>query len=185
MLRKKILLPLTMTMLLSGCLSSTYYVLSTTSQPKQTYNYSKLVIGVEKVTVPEYLFKREIAVADSSSKIRFISHASWAEDLDAGLTQRLIGFLQKKFNAPNVYAYPWGVDKQPNKKVKVQISRFIAQDNHVYLDANWQVENMKTGKVKAKLFSTIVSTSGDANDIVASMDKAFAQLEETVANGIK
>ena len=185
MLRKKILLPLSMTLILSGCLSSNYYVLSTASHPTQTYNYSHKVIGVEKVTVPEYLFKREIAVAESSSKIRLLSNATWAEDLDAGLTQRLIRFIQKKFNAPNVYHYPWGLDSQPTEKIKVQISRFIAQGDMVYLDANWQVENMKTGKIKARLFSTTVPTSGEANDIVSSMDKAFSQLEETVANGVK
>ena len=185
MLRNKILLPLAATLLLSGCLSSNYYVLSTASTPTQTYNDSQMIIGVEKVTVPEYLFKREIAVAESSSKIRLLSNASWAEDLDAGLTQRLIRFLQKKFHAPNVYQYPWGVDKQPMKKVKVQISRFIAQGDKVYLDANWEVENMRTGRSKARLFSTTVGTSADASDIVSAMDRAFGELEERVARGIR
>ena len=172
-------------LLLSGCLGSNYYVLSTASQPTHTYGYSNMVIGVEKVTVPEYLFKREIAVAESSSQIRLLANASWAEDLDAGLTQRLISFLQKKFNQPNVHHYPWGVDKQPTKKVKVQISRFIAQGDKVYLDANWEVKNMRTGRTKARLFSTVVPTSSDASAIVSAMDKAFGELEERVARGIR
>ena len=182
----KILLALLAAFLLSGCLGSNYYVLSTASQPTHTYGYTNtMVIGVEKVTVPEYLFKREIAVAESSSQIRLLPNATWAEDLDAGLTQRLIGFLQKKFNQPNVHHYPWGVDKQPTKKVKVQISRFIAQGDKVYLDANWEVKNMRTGRTKARLFSTTVPTSADASDIVSAMDRAFGELEERVARGIR
>ena len=59
--------------IVSGCTVSNYYVLSMASQPKENYAYKSEVIGVEKVTVPEYLFKREIAVAKSSSQIIFLN----------------------------------------------------------------------------------------------------------------
>jgi cholesterol transport system auxiliary component len=170
---------------LSGCMSSQYYVLSNASNPTETYAYTSQRIGVEKVTVPEYLFKRELAVAKSSSQVEFLGDATWAEDLNAGLTQRLIRFLQKKFNQPHVHAYPWGTDKQPSKKVKVTISRFIAQGDKVYLDANWEVENLRTGRIKARLFSTAVATSRDAKSIVSAMDRAFGELEEVVASGVR
>jgi len=182
---KKIIITLLGMFTLNGCFSSNFYVLSTASQPTHTYAYKQQVIGVEKVSVPEYLFKREIAVAKSSSQIVLLSGATWAEDLDAGLTQRLISFLQKKFNQPNVYAYPWGVDKQPTTKVKVHVTRFIAQGEYVYLDANWEVENMRTHRTKARLFSTKVPTGSEASSIVSAMDKAFGELEEVVARGIR
>ena len=183
MLKKLLLLPLFI--LLNGCFSNNYYVLSTASQPTQHYTSKNRVIGVEKVIVPRYLFKREIAVAQSASHIDFLSGAVWAEDLDAGLTQRLIGFLQKKFNQPNVYAYPWGVQSQPTVKVKVQITRFIAEGDKVYLDANWEVKNMLTHKRKARLFSTTVLTKSEASSIVDAMDKAFGELEEAVSRGLR
>jgi len=183
--RIKILLIFITLLGLSGCVSSNYYVLSTASQPSVTYTHKSRVIGVEKITVPKYLFKREIAVAKSASQIIFLDGAVWAEDLDAGLTHRLIGFLQKKFNQPSVYAYPWGTDKQPSIKVKVHVTRFIAQGERVYLDANWEVENMKSHRRSAKLFSTTVPTKNDASSIVDAMDRAFGKLEEDVARGIK
>ena len=169
---------------LGGCMSSNYYVLSTASQPSATYRHKSRVIGVEKITVPKYLFKREIAIAKSASQIVFLDGAVWAEDLDAGLTHRLIGFLQKKFNQPSVFAYPWGMDKQPNIKVKVQVTRFIAQGERVYLDANWEVKNMRTNKTRAKLFSTTVSAKSDASSVVDAMDRAFGELEEKVAKEV-
>jgi len=170
----------------SGCGSSgNYYVLSVASQPTVVYPSRHKVIGVEKITVPGYLYKREIAVAKSSSQITLLSGSVWGEDLDEGLTNRLISFLQKKFREPSVYAYPWDVDRIPTIKVKVQITRFIAQGNRVYLDADWEVEHMSTGKRRARLFSTSVATGSDASTIVNSMDQAFKQLEESIATGIR
>lgn len=183
----KILLPLIALFGLTSCFSgsSSYYVLSVASQPTHVYAISDMVIGVEKVTVPGYLYKRDIAVAQSNSQITLLGNAQWGEDLDAGLSARLIGFLQKKFNQPNVYAYPWGINHQPNIKVSVHITRFIAQGDKVYLDATWSIENMKTKRRKARLFSTSVPTKSDTKSIVSSMDRAFAEFEETVAVGIK
>lgn len=170
----------------SGCGSSAnYYVLSVASQPKTVYPNKHRVIGVEKITVPGYLYKREIAVAKTSSQISLLSGAVWGEDLDEGLTNRLISFLQKKFRQPSVYAYPWNVDRIPTIKVKVQITRFIAQGDRVYLDADWEVEHMHTGKRRARLFSTTVATRSDASSIVSSMDQAFKQLEESIASGVR
>ena len=183
-MKKKILFTLMSILTLTGCFSSNYYVLSNPSLPTHTYSYSNMRIGVEKVTVPSYLFKRDIAVAQNNSQIRLLPSATWGEDLETGLTHRLITFLQKKFNQPNVYKYPWGVEKQPTKKVKVQISRFIAMGDRVYLDANWEVVNMRSGATKARLFSTTVPTTSDAAAIVSAMDMAFAELEETIAKGI-
>ena len=131
--------------LLNGCLSSSnFYVLSVASQPQSTYASYNRSIGVEKVTIPAYMFKRQIAFAKSPSQIAFMSDSEWGEDLDEGLTHRLISFLQKKFRQPRVYQYPWQTDTLPYKKVKLQVTRFIAYGDRVYLDANWEVETLST-----------------------------------------
>ncbi len=186
---KKINIFLTITALFmfSGCMSSSnYYVLSVASQPSTVYAHKNRVIGVEKVTIPAYLYKRQIAIAKSSSQIGFISGSEWGEDLDEGLTHRLISFLQKKFRQPRVYAYPWNTDTLPDQRVKVQITRFIAYGDRVYLDANWEVKKLSPGRSRSSLFNTSVPTvEGNAASIVNSMDAAFRQLEESIANGLK
>ena len=185
--KMKIILPFIVLLGLNGCVSSSksYYVLSMASHPSVVYTKKNSVIGVEKITVPGYLYKREIAIAKTSNQITLLGNAQWGEDLDAGLTQRLISFLQKKFNQPNVYAYPWDVERQPNVKVGIQITRFIAQGDKVYLDANWEVTQLVTHRRMSKLFSTTVPTGSDASSIVQAMDSAFGQLEENVAQGVK
>ena len=170
----------------SGCTgSSGYYILSNASEPVEHFSSQQNSIGVEKITVPEYLFKREIAVASSSHRIIFLSNAEWGEDLDDGLTRRLISYLQKSFQQPRIYAYPWGTSSQPVLKIKVNITRFIAQNNRVYLDANWIIENMRTGVKRTKLFSTSVVTKKDPESIVASMDEAFRELETSIVQALR
>ncbi len=182
----KIFLILIILFVLNGCVSSgNYYVLSQPSQPTVTYANKSRIIGVEKVTVPAYLYKREIAVAKTSSQISLLSGAVWGEDLDAGLTQRLISFLQKKFHQPSVYAYPWGLDREATVKVNVDITRFIAHGDRVYLDANWEVVHISSKRRKSGLFSTSVPAKSDASSIVSAMDRAFGVLEEEVARGVK
>lgn len=172
-------------LLMFGCTAEkNYYMLSMPKQPTQTYPHSGMSIGVEKVGVPEYFSKRQLAVVKSNSQISFIQNAEWAEDMHTGLTKRLIGFLQKKFYQPEVYAYPWDTGRQPDMLVKVQITRFIAQDARVYLDANWEVENPNTHKRTSKLFSTSVATNSDASSIVDAMYSAFGGLEEDIAKGL-
>jgi len=172
---------------LQGCLSSNtnYYILSHAPTPTSVYAQKNGAIGVDKVKVPAYMYKREIAVAKSNSQITLLGTAKWGEDLDTGLTERLIGYLQKKFNQADVYAYPWGVEKQPVVKVKVDVTRFIAFGDKVYLDASWEVTNLKNKKRKAKLFSTAVSTKADPGSIVSSMNEAFSQLEKQLAIDIR
>ncbi len=173
-------------LLLGGCAGSgNYYILSNPSQPvhvRQTHTS----IGVETVTVPKYLFKRDLAVAKSANHIVFLSGAQWAEDMDEGLTRRVVTYLQHALHNPDVHAYPWGVEQQPKRILNIAISRFIAQNGKVYLDASWSLEDTQSGRSTSHLFSTSVETGGsDAEHIVAAMDRAFGRFEAALARGLK
>jgi uncharacterized lipoprotein YmbA len=170
----------------TGCsMKSSYYVLSNPSETKQVNSMRHLHIGVERVELPKYLFKREIAVANSSSQIRFLSDGTWAEDLDEGLTHRIIAYLQQRFDQPHVYAYPWDTDRQPDIIVKVQISRFIAKEGKVYLDAAWEIRDLRRHKSIARLFHRTVQTDETARGIVDAMDRVMGYLEEDIAKRIE
>ncbi len=172
--------------LLSGCsLLGHYYVLSHPSKVPTSHPLPRIgTIGVDRVEMPTYLFKREVAVADSQSEVHFLSDAVWAEDIDAGVTRRLISYLQRRFNQPDVHAYPWEFIKQPDIRLKVQISRFIAQGEQVYLDASWEAVDLKHQRRVAKLFRVAIPTSSSSTEIVTAMDSALAKLEEDIAKGM-
>ncbi|MDD3591964.1 MAG: PqiC family protein [Sulfurovum sp.] len=172
-------------LMMTGCATkSRYYVLSTATQPSDVYRSAKS-IGVSQVILPSYMDKRKLTVAHSGSQIAQLDAVLWAEDLDIGLTQRLISFLQKKFKQPNVFAYPWGVERQPDITVKLQINRFLAEGDTVYLDASYLITNMRTKKSHAHLFHTALRTGTEPAAIVNTMDKVFGKLEEDIAGKIR
>jgi len=173
-------------LLLGGCAGSgNYFILSNPSQPAQV-RQMHTSIGVETVTVPKYLFKRDIAVAKSSNRIVFLSGAQWAEEMDEGLTRRIVTYLQRALRNPDVHAYPWDVEQQPKRILKIAISRFIAQGGRVYLDASWSIEDTQSGCTASHLFSTNVETEGsNAEQIVSAMDRAFGRFEAVLAKSLK
>jgi cholesterol transport system auxiliary component len=177
---KKLILISIFSILFNSCGSKEYYFLSISSNPKIVKKTSS-VIGITRVVIPEYLYKQNIYIASSSSKIKILSSAIWAEDLDKGLTHRLISFLQKKFNSANIFTYPWGSSKNPNKVLRVEITKFISQNSIVYLEANWKIENIKTLNVKTNLFRTSIPTTNKAEDIVKKMNILFTRLEERIS----
>lgn len=183
-MKKNILIAM-LVLLMTGCATkSHYYVLSTAMQPSHVTPSAKS-IGVAQVILPSYMDKRQLTVARSGNQITQLDSALWAEDMDIGLTQRLISFLQKKFEQPNIFAYPWGVDRQPDIQVKLQVNRFLAQGDNVYLDANYLLVDMKHHKSHAYLFNTVLKTGTEPSAIVDTMDKAFGLLEEDIAEKIK
>jgi len=52
------------------------------SHPSVVYKDKNKAIGVEKITIPGYLYKREIAVAKNANQITLLSNTVWGEDLD-------------------------------------------------------------------------------------------------------
>lgn len=174
-----------MVLLMTGCATkSHYYVLSTATQPSDVHR-SDQSIGVMQVLLPSYMDKRKLTIARSGNQISQLDSVLWAEDLDIGLTERLISFLQKKFEQPDIFAYPWGVERQPDIKVKVQVNRFLAQGGTVYLDANYLIMDTRSKKSQAYLFNTALKTGAEPAAIVNTMDKAFGRLEEDIAGRIK
>jgi uncharacterized lipoprotein YmbA len=143
---------------------------------KKYYNKNSAVIGVEKISLPEYMLQGRVAIGLSSTEIRYLDSAKWIEDMESSLTKQLITTIQKSFNNPKVYAYPWDLSKQADIKIKVNINRFIAYGDRVYLDANYEIKRLKSGKLKGGLFSTTVPTNSSSASIVSSMNLAFSKL---------
>jgi len=171
--------------ILNGCgATSSYYILSNVHNTSAT-KHSNISVGVEKVEVPKYLFKRELATLSSNNQVKFIPDIQWAEDMDEALTRRVIGSLQKRWHNPNVSSYPWGVDNQPTRIVHISITKFIAQNDKVYLDATYRITNTKTAYSKAYMFDIKVSISDNKpSSIVSSMDTAIEKLIDDVSKTV-
>jgi len=176
----------TILLLLSvGCgATSSYFVIAQPTTTPKHHTKSLPTIGVEKISLPEYLQQSKVAIQLSPTQLSYKGGDTWAGDMETSLTNELISTIQRSFDHPYVYAYPWNLSKQAGIKVKVTISRFIAYDSSVYLDANWEIYDLQTQKSNSRLFSITVATLSDTPSIVASMSKAFEKLSITIIDEI-
>lgn len=170
--------------LLSGCASSnTYYILSEESA-LEVHQKQLPVIGVEKITLPQYIQQGKVAIQLSPTQISYENSANWAGDMDDSLTKEMISTIQKSFNQPNVYEYPWDLSQQAGIKIKISISRFIAYADFVYLDATYTINDLQKNKQQSSLFNIKVPTGDETASVVSSMNEAFDKLSHAIVNDL-
>jgi len=166
--------------ILSGCGTSHYYML-TSASTLSNHTASLPTIGVEKVLIPEYMQKGKVAIQRSTNEIVYLEDSYWAGDLSILLTQEAIRTVQKSFNHPGVYAYPWDFSKQPGVKIKISINRFISYGGFVYLDAHYTINDLRTDQRYSRLFSAKVPTGKKAENVTAAMSSAYGKLTATLS----
>ena len=162
-------------LLINGCSSKEYYTLGDTSTIKATENYTQ-TIAVEKVDIPKYLKDNAIVRQVSPYQVIRLKNANWLTPMQKRLTNVLINYLQKSLNNPDIYLYPWESKKETQKKISLQIKRFISYKNSVILEASYKITDLKTKAHKTKLFSTKVATTEEVEKMMESMEKAYFKL---------
>lgn len=172
-------------LLMTGCSSSSSnYMLTAPTTGKRELKKQLPIVGVEKITLPEYMKRGKVAVQLSPTRIHYSASDEWLEDMEESLTRQLIFTLQKSFRHPAVYSYPWGLSKPAGLRIKVSISRFIAYGNTVYLEANWKITDTRKEKVYSRLFSTKVPCKREIPSVVAAMNKAFGKMSYAIVDDI-
>ncbi len=169
----------------TACDSKKFYTLGDNLNIRETTTYTQ-TIDVVKVTVPKYLKEHKIVRQISPYQIELVDKAQWLIPMDKKLTQILIDYLQQSMNNPNVYLYPWDSNNKTDKKVIVDIKKFIASQQQVMLKANYKIVDLKTNQKQTKNFETTVLNHSNIESMMKSMETAYLQLlqniKETIIN---
>ncbi len=136
-------------------------------------------IGVDKVTVPGYMEESRIAIQKPGGEISYRDEG-WAVPTPKALTSSLIRSLQQRFSNPNVYLFPWDVEREGGLRVKVTIQRFIYSSGKVMLEANYFIKRIGSRHKRSYLFRTEVPSAEDTPSIVRAMGSAFGKLTEEI-----
>jgi uncharacterized lipoprotein YmbA len=144
-------------------------------------------IGIDKVTVPDYLSGTKIPRQDSQEMLSYCDDAVWASNPEKGLSEHAIAYLQKRLNTPNVYRYPWDVERKQGIRIKISLSRFIyvASKSGVELEASYFIEPMSGTRRMSRLYRTFEPVAkGETPLIVSAMNRAFDRLLEQIARSV-
>jgi len=178
---KKTVLNLLIVIFFSACSSKQLYTLGDTSTIPLGSKTSSEFIAVEKVELPIYFMDSPIYKKDNLYHLKEIENANWINSMDVHMTNILISYLQKSMNNPNIYAYPWSNIKKIDKKISLNISKFISYKNTVYLDANYYILNKNSKKGSNYLFNTKESINGKSvESMIEAMEKAYFKLAKEI-----
>lgn len=181
--RRLIALSFLFLLILQGCSTKRYYTLGDTSQINATQTYTKN-ITVEKVEVPKYLKDNALVKQITPYQVMLIEESHWLTPMQKRLTNVSISYLQKSLNNPNVYLYPWAMDKDTHKRVSLKIKRFIAYQDYVILEANYKIYDFSSKQYTTKLFNTKVKTLESIESMMEAMENAYFELMEEIKNEI-
>ena len=159
---------------LNGCSSKKFYILSEVGKTQlKGYDLANKTVGVESISVPDYLKESKVAKKVKKNQIVYFKNALWAVDVDKDLTDTLIFDLQKSFSKSTITHYPW--NGNVDIVVAIKIKRFIAYKNFIFLDAL-----IKINKTDRIISLKIPIDSNSEEEIVEGMKKAFLDLEREV-----
>ncbi len=175
----KKLFPILFLLLLTGCGTKKFYTLGDNLNIDSTITYTQ-TIDVVNVTVPKYLKEHKIVRQVTPYQIELIDKAQWLIPMEKKLTEILIDYLQQSLNNPNVHLYPWDSDNKTQKRISVEIKKFIASDTQVMLKANYKIVDLKTNTSQIKLFETSIENSNNIESMMEAMEKAYLALLESI-----
>ena len=169
---------------MAGCGgASRQYLLSVSPTSISHTSKRSVQIGVDKIIVPGYLEESQIAIQKHAGEISYRQEI-WAVPTAKALTNTLIHSLQKKFSNPNIYLFPWDVEKETGIRVKVTINKFIYGDGTVSLEATYFIKRIGSNHKRSYMFSTNILSASDTPSIVQAMDTAFARLIEEIGQRV-
>jgi uncharacterized lipoprotein YmbA len=171
---------MTLLLILVGCGgASKQYLLSVDDSRISQRTKKHIQIGVDKVTVPGYMEESQVATEKSGGEINYRNEI-WAVPTSKALTTTLIRSLQRKFSNPNVYLFPWDVEKENGIRVKVTLNRFIYSNGRVILEATYFIKRIGSKHKKSYMFTTQVTSGSNTSAVVQAMGVAFGKLVEEI-----
>ena len=129
-----------------------YYTLEPVDVPRllEESEEPRLVIGLERVNVPEYLDRREITVRTGSNELRYTERHLWAE-MPSDSIPRVLGLnIERQANASiEIHALPWPDHADPGWVVTMDIQSFEGQESpesNLLLKITWSIQSTKSGE---------------------------------------
>ncbi len=172
---------LTIAAMLAGCSSkNSGFVLSKSGIPQIAS--SKVQIGVQKVEVPDYLNSDKILIKEGLEVKEL--NAQFAQTPAKLFTAQAISVLKKSLNNPNVFLYPWDVDKKRGYIIKIDIDDFLYQNGKVVLSGSYYIKSADGIAVKSSNFNLSKTAGKDSYEIIEKLSELYNNLLLEIAKNI-
>jgi uncharacterized lipoprotein YmbA len=166
----------------------TQYFVLTSEERKAPRVPVQKVLGVDRIELPEYLMRPEIATRTESNQLKIAEYDRWAESLQDGFSRTLRSDLENRLGAGHVVAVPFDPAHRPALIVDVEVRRFerVLPDGAV-LEARWSLRDGASGAVlvtkEASLHQPV--PGDDTRATVAGLSTVVAALASEIADAAR
>lgn len=182
---KRILLLLPVILILSACggKEPQYYVLNPVYGTASTSpKYIALRLGIDEITIPEYLDKPELAIYYTANRSALDENHQWAEELKYNVRRVIKTNLSTFLPGAIVENAPWDIKFKPNYQLDVDISQFnVNIDGKSVLAAEYVIYHDNAPLKKYRVFYSEIIPVVNAATIVCSMNKNLTLLTRHIA----
>lgn len=97
-------------------------------------------VGVDTVTIPDYLDQKEIIIFTSPNHGQYTRFGQWAESPQSNLQNLLAGDLQAYLPGSRIVLSPWSEENTPARRVslRIQDAKFFS-NGRIELRANYKI----------------------------------------------
>ena len=179
------LLPFLLALILAGCASSggssvNYYLLTPVTDGN-ILNKPGLRVGVGPVELPEYLSRSQVLVQVGNSRVVAAREHRWAGPLQKNFTDVLTSNIAYRLGSADVVIYPWEGPRSVDRQVVIKVTRFIASEGRVHLDARWRLLDRNGDRVKSGTVSlTEPANTRDYDAIVTAMSSLTGRFADRI-----
>ena len=142
----------------------------------------KTQIGVKKIELPSYLKNDKIVIKEGLQIKRL--NANFVTSADELFTNRAIKDFKKALNNPNVFLYPWDVDKKKGYIITIVIDEFIYEDSKIHLSGSYYIKSSSEKVLNSSNFDMYRVSSKEIDNILQNMSTLFDELIEQIAKKI-
>ena len=144
-------------------------------------------VGVQVVTLPEYLDRAEIVTYTSTNELNANRDDRWAERLPTNVTRVLAENLSTLLASDRVHVMPSRNGDRPDYEVSVEFDRFErSASGQSVLDAQWIIHDGASRKALVREHTRLVNRVRDNGypALVAAMNDNLAVLSHEIAGAI-
>jgi uncharacterized protein len=161
-----------------------YFVL-TSQESKAPASPTQIVLGVDRIELPEYLIRPEIVTRTESNQLKFTDNERWGEAIKDGFSRTLRNDLENRLGPGHVVGAPF--DSRPPLVVDVEVRRFerVASEGAV-LEGSWTLRDKSGAAIVTKQMRLREPIAGDdTRATVVALSSALAALAAEIAEAAR
>lgn len=160
-----------------------------------SFDPAALAIGVRRPDLAAYLATPEVVVRHTPHRIVISEFHRWGEDLGAGISRALAGYLSTRRGFRRIDVAPWAPAIEHDYLVQIRVLHFegvvpqggAADQGEAHVLATWEVIRTGDGAVVVRGTTDYREpgwTVGDHASLVALLDRGVYRLATDLAEGL-